>query len=287
MVGFLVGMAVVAMMAAGIGMGINAYSDAQEIQELEADAQEQADLAEEKAAADLEAAVGQLGEGDESYDTYEDWYSAQVTEWEDAGSQGTLEDYIREQQMAELGKYGIARTELQDSYDFSVREYDAGVLESERNRRQENAMAMATGFRSGTPVDTVARNQATREAALTLYMDRVDAAYETGMARLDQGLADARTSYDLNIEQIQLDLSQYSDSLQREWDRTYNTGTHILNQISAGLSGAQAGFGVFQTGVNTGMWGFDDAGGFYVSPDFRSKPVPGIPDLRPTGVMGR
>ena len=286
----------IGLLTGGIDYGLRRTAAEEDVTRLTGDAEAQAALALDKAEAALEAQVGQLGSDFADYDA---WYLAQVDEWNAAGGTGTLEDYIQGEQVDELGQYGVERARLESQVDiatqqlelarldnaeqfaFGEREFDAGVTASYRNLRGESAAAAAMGIRGGTIASTVQENQNVRMEALDLYLDRITWARDRttaslditqqsisdaetiGLGSLNQALVGARTNFDLNSTQIGLDLSQYTAGLAAEFEQTFNLTQEILSVASGGTAGARAGFGVFQTGVNAGAWGYDANGDFW------------------------
>jgi hypothetical protein len=184
----------------------------------------------------------------EEYASYDEWYNAQITEYENATDSGdfsgSLEEYISEQQRSELGAYGRARADM----EFNYRE---GVIESNRANRNEMAMAGASGFTAGTPQATVTENDRVRQDALTNYLSGTT-------ANLEAALQGARTGFEAGIESLDLALEQYNSQLEDQYWDAHSTQQHFLNAITAGVAGADAAFGVFSAGVDVGAWGFDE-----------------------------
>ena len=79
-------------------------------------AETEAEAALEGAEISLDQFMGQLGD---EFATYDDWYNAQIDEWNAGGSVGTLGDYIADQQLEELGEYGIQRASLESKIEIA------------------------------------------------------------------------------------------------------------------------------------------------------------------------
>lgn len=289
-----------------------------EAAKLEKDARDQARLAMENAQAALSEAVGQLGalrgrtgnltggggqsRGTYQFETYDDWYDAQMEEYStktsDGSYSGSFEDYLREQQVTELGQYGIERAQLElqvaiaeerldqtrrnieQQFGFGERQYQEGVIAANRTTRGEAAAAAAYGVRGGTISETVAENQRVRGEALQLYLDQITwqrdlgmeqvatagheiAASETiAMGGLDQALANARGGYQRQLKGIKLDLTQYTEGLDLQMDK-FTLGSLLKSMASGGMAGVQLGFGTFAAGEDAGLWGYDADGTFW------------------------
>jgi|GEM_PF-3657304 len=262
------------------------------------------------AEAQLEAQIGQLGD---DFETYDAWYNAQVAEYDAAAAAGSytgsFEDYLREEQSTELGEYGRERAQLESAiqiaerqlanarenvnaqYEFAEREYDAGVTASNRTSRSELAAAAAMGVRAGAPLTTAAENQRVRMESLDLYLDRATQSRdynleelgirETEMANsatiafggLDAALSGARTSYDLEVAGVDLDLQQYIDDLNAGYETSFNDDVRRRHILSSGIDAAQFATSVFTTGANVGAWNFNADGTFWNALNIGGDPI--------------
>jgi hypothetical protein len=295
-----------------IGFGRETLEAQKEKARLTGDAEADAAAALRDAEIALERQVGQLGTEFASYDA---WYNVQVEEWNQAIAAGdfggSLTDYIRREQLDELGRYGIeratleteveiarqqlalAREDIAEQYGFGVREYDAGVTASHRVHQGEGAAAAAMGIRGGTIATTVVENQRVRMEALDLYLDRltwqrdrtveevgiaetrVSRQEQIGIEALQQELVGARQTYSFNVEDIGRELEQYTTGLQAEFDRSYNFGNWMLETALGGVQGAQFGLQTYNFGVQAGAWGYDAKGQFWSNLN-----LPTLEDLR-------
>jgi hypothetical protein len=216
--------------------------------------QEELQLSLDQAEAALEAQLGQLAdfnsywdkipeglrqrlidagyEMPEYYESYDEWYEAQRLEWE-ADAQGmSFEEYIRDQQLEELGEYGVQRAKMEAQadiarqnieiardelelqrqniarqYGFAEDQYDAGLTQSQRVTRGEGAAVAAMGIRGGTAAATVAENQRVRVEQLDLFLEKA------------QWARDLATSYTNTAEQ-KLDLASSEIDQMLEIDLT-------------------------------------------------------------------
>lgn len=224
----------------------------------------------------LEEALGQLGGNEEGdFQTYDEWYNAQHQEWEDAGSQGEFEDYLREQQTTELGTYGENRARLEEqirSQEEILRlaeehanfQYDTGVTASQRLYRHEQAGAGASGFRSGTPYDTVRNNLENRQAALDEYLYQtmgeignaragLRAAADIGFGNLGRMLNNVRSGYDINTGILATGLEHAGERLWEQFRENYEIGDFIGNAIQWGVGVASTASNVYTGAVETGF----------------------------------
>jgi hypothetical protein len=297
-------------------------------------ARETAQLAIDKAQADLETQLGQLGTlisggqlqgkvggdgksalGDKAkgpddnesvfmFDSYDDWYNAQQGEYDELVASGeftdSFQEYLRSQQITELGQYGLqraqlelnvmiarrelelAREDVQQQFEFAEWVYDEGVIQSNRATRGDLAFA-ASGMRGGTAQGTATENQRVRMAELDLFMGqsewardlrtsqldiqqtRIDAGEQIGLAGLDQALAGARTSFDFAIAGINLDYQNYLQDLNYNFNSQFNTQSRNRAIFMGGAQGASLAMDVFATGHQVGAWGFDASGSFWTA----------------------
>ena len=252
------------------------------------DAEESANLAAAKAKVDLDQFMGQLAE---EFATYDEWYTEQVNEWNDTDGAMSLEDYIRSQQTSELGELGVERARLESQVaiaeerlgaarlnvakqqEFAGQQYDAGVTQSQRTTRAESAAVAAMGIRGGTIQATVAENQRVRMEALDLYLSRMDwaadvstmeidtaateieRAEELGLASLSQSITSARTNFDFSLERIDLDLTQYTDTLRLRHELNFGWDDWNRQALGGALDFATGVFGIFAAGIGAGLWG--------------------------------
>lgn len=281
-------------------------------------AEAEADFARETLETEMEDALGQLHtaedplsgfwrgklgdfgpEPEEGYETYDDWYAAQEVEYEDAvadGYAGSLDDYIRSQQLTELGEYGVERAGLEEAvrnreeqiriagerlefqYGQGILQHEAGVTRSNRVARSEIAQAASSGFRGGTVEATRLENLRVRNEALQMYLDSVEHQRSTGeaqltnaatnlgnemdinLAALAQAMQSAQSSYDLGMAGIDLGLDQYTEALEFEFDLNFGIDDAAFAVLTGGLAGAQAGLGLISAGISAGAINFDVAG---------------------------
>lgn len=190
-----------------------------------------------------------------AYDTYDDWYNATKAEYDAAvedGLETSWQDYLREKQMGELGDYGIKRAELElavqlaerqfeiaedmldKSQQFVNRNWEAKANEAIRAHQTHQSAAGASGMRAGTAHETAREYQVARMEGLNLWReeslyqiegkrkeldvkrDELAGMEQTGLAQLDNYLAQARSNYEMDVDDIYRGLGDVREGLDFE-----------------------------------------------------------------------
>lgn len=233
------------------------------------------------------------GEYTYTYATYSDWYDATREEYDAAVEEGLEDswlDYLHEQQMGELGTYGIRRAELEITVElarrqltiaadfldvsrrFVDRSYGEEATAAMRQHQTHQSMAGASGMRAGTAHETAREYQVARMEGLNLWREEslykianrrkelgvkreeINLMEDTGLAKLDQMLTSARTGYESDVEDIYRVLGDIREDLDLSLDRFSEEGRRRSFWASF-FGGAQSGF-QFATGIGdqSGWW---------------------------------
>ena len=257
-----------------------AEQDAQEdIIDLTAEAEFEAEQAQAELDADLRAATGQIGL---EFEPYDDWYSAQEREFFIArahGYAGSFDDYIRSQTATELGQYGetllsleeqeryhreqlrIASDRLGFQYEQGLQVHEEGVTKANRVTRHSRAAMAATGFRGGTVQSTFTEDIRVRNVELEMYLAKLNNDYQLGLAEIDnsgtaleralessygqlgQQLSTTLHKYELGTSSIAGGLDFYLKGLDREFDQAFNAQQYWRSVATGGMQGASWAIG--------------------------------------------
>lgn len=235
----------------------------------------------------LEADIGVLGaqrfEGGEfDYGSYSDWLAEQQQEFAEYNGTLSWDDYLEEQQMAELGQLGLqikdfedyvteTRKDIEDARTDSEQARAGGLFESQQQAVGDLASAAASGVISGGAVAGTQVSQEARDLAIIeTYNDRLRDIGDTEDAlesdiqtnfggegyegAFSQAITNARNAWDSQIDSLRFAMDAQNAALRDAYAQNYG----VDDFFRAALEGWQIGASLADSANEAGIINLND-----------------------------